>query len=189
MHEVVDGIDALLGGGPEHGHHPALGDGTAVAAVPTAHLARDCRWAYPLLSAPTGRVDRRVGEEREQRVDVAVEVVDEFAVLVMRVGLPGEQFDAFGEIGDGVAAFGLGPVSRGECFTEELANVAWCRTGRCWEALDQFVGPSTQMGQTCLMGRLVELVVDDPAVMNQCAVVVGIDECGGVIETAAGSTV
>src|SRR5487761_1325783 len=62
--EVVDGGDALLGGGAQHGRHAAVGDRAAVAAVAARDLAVHDRGTDGLLGPqldPFGQVfDHRV---------------------------------------------------------------------------------------------------------------------------------
>src|SRR5438132_14176842 len=82
VHEVVEGVDALLGGGAQQRHDPALGGGASGAAVAAGHLAVDHAGPDGLLGTPAGGVDVGVREEREQRVALPVEMSDELAVLV-----------------------------------------------------------------------------------------------------------
>ncbi len=73
--EELDGVDDLLGGGAEHGHHPALGLCSPVGAVGAADLAGDGGGPHAVLGSPAGGVDGRVGQEGEQGGPVVVAVV------------------------------------------------------------------------------------------------------------------
>lgn len=104
MYEVVDGVDASLVGGDEHAHDPALCFSTAVCPVVAVDLAVDDGWSDRCFTAPVRGVDAVGGEVGEQRVDLDAEVFDEFAVLVVGVGVVAEQLDTFTQIGSDLQA-------------------------------------------------------------------------------------
>ena len=85
---------------------------------------------------------------------------DEFAVLVVGVGLFGEQLDAFAQIGsDGDAAFGWF-VAGGEPDVEDVGDLAGCAAGPGGQIRDQFVtaaqdvrGTRFDVPRSCSGGR------------------------------------
>jgi hypothetical protein len=88
--EVVDGVDALLVGGDEHAHDRTFVFRRRVVSCFRRNLAVHDRWSDGGLASPVGGVDAVGGEVGEQRVEFYAEVFDEFAVLVVWVGLLGE---------------------------------------------------------------------------------------------------
>lgn len=185
--EVVDGVDALLGGGAEHGHHPTLGFGLAVAPVATADFSGDGAGPHCLLGPPRGGVYRGVGQEGEQDQPVVVEVIDELAALVVGMRGLGEQFDAFGQIVDDPPPFGHLGVSGVKSLAEKVSHLAGCASRPVGQAFDQFLASAGEVPDTgpmcgCLVaaGGSVISAVGGPAVMNDRAREGGVDQATSV---------
>src|SRR5579859_4769687 len=89
--EVVDGVDALLGGGAQDAHDRRLGGRAAPGPVAAPHFAVDDRGADGLFGPPVGGLDIRPGQEGDDGFALVVEMLDEFAVLVVGMGLAVEQ--------------------------------------------------------------------------------------------------
>ena len=96
--EEVDRVDALLGGGPDRTHDPALGGGSSPGSVGSPHLAVHDGRPDGLLAPPVGGVDVGVVEEGEEGVGFGGEVLDQPAVGVVGVGYSGEQLDPLSEV-------------------------------------------------------------------------------------------
>lgn len=81
--EEVDRVDALLGGGADRAHDPALSGGSSLGVVASPDLAVHHHRADGLLAPPVGGADVGGVEEGEEGVGLRHEVRDQPAVRVM----------------------------------------------------------------------------------------------------------
>jgi hypothetical protein len=180
----------LPAGAEDAGDH-LLGACAIPRSVAAADLARDDRGTDGLLGGPVGGGRARVGQEREQRVALVVQVLDEPAVLLVG-GLPCEEaIEVAGEAGDG----------GDQCASFELAGFR-ARTdveGTQQEALDgvrhaslsalrrlePLAAAMQQVAQAGLVHCMHELAVRRPSVAREAAGEVLAEDQSGLFEAAA----
>ena len=180
--EEVEGVTAVLSGGPEDGHEDGLSVGAGFGAVAAPDFAVGGEGSHGLFGAVVGGIQAGDVEEGEEVVAMGVEVFGQSFVAGMdlgpgqypvEAGLPEADGDsqAVGRNRSGVAA-----VAQRQGVPEETLHLAWKVDGPADGHAQEFAAAVEEVSETLLMQGEAEPVIRRPAVVDQVAGVIGTDD-------------